>query len=309
MNVAERIRKVREVLGITANELAQITGIHPVSIRKYETEKMIPGREVIDKMCEALKVPRILFEGFPKQTYDFQRAGEFYQQLFTLTENNTISMDTNKNGFTFALNPELSKYMILKHGDDEIPLNEIHLELNEAQYSNPNHRINLIAYHQFINAAKKAQNNDSWDEESEPKDKYIARMMNEAEKHQLELMLTGYSWEQYMTGRISKEMMLREMEQEIKNGGDYYTAVEKMDIPEKEKAKMFKAYEEAYISGTVEIEDFPGDKEQEEKEAWAHKKALLAEEFKKAHPDYPELAREHARKEAEKARTQSVNTV
>ena len=37
MNVADRIKRLRELFGITANDLAKITGIHPVSIRKYET--------------------------------------------------------------------------------------------------------------------------------------------------------------------------------------------------------------------------------------------------------------------------------
>ena len=60
MDIAERIKKLREVYGITSNDLAKITGIHPVSIRKYETNKMVPGIEVIDKMCESLELPYYL---------------------------------------------------------------------------------------------------------------------------------------------------------------------------------------------------------------------------------------------------------
>ena len=39
MDIAERIKKLREEFEITSNEFAKITGIHPVSIRKYETRK------------------------------------------------------------------------------------------------------------------------------------------------------------------------------------------------------------------------------------------------------------------------------
>ena len=84
MNIADRIKRLRELFGITANDLAKITGIHPVSIRKYETNKMIPGIDVIDKMCDALKLPRMIFEGFPKQHTNYQFTGDFYQQLFLL---------------------------------------------------------------------------------------------------------------------------------------------------------------------------------------------------------------------------------
>ena len=59
MDIAERIKKLREIYNITSNDLAKITGIHPVSIRKYETNKMVPGIEVIDKMCEAIRLPAI----------------------------------------------------------------------------------------------------------------------------------------------------------------------------------------------------------------------------------------------------------
>ena len=41
MDIAERIKKLREIYNITSNDLAKITGIHPVSIRKYETNKMV----------------------------------------------------------------------------------------------------------------------------------------------------------------------------------------------------------------------------------------------------------------------------
>ena len=53
MTIADRIKKIREIFGITSNEFAKITGIHPVSIRKYETNKMIPGNDVIEKGTDA----------------------------------------------------------------------------------------------------------------------------------------------------------------------------------------------------------------------------------------------------------------
>ena len=41
MTIGEKIKYCRKQIGITQDKLAELTGIHPVSIRKYETNKMV----------------------------------------------------------------------------------------------------------------------------------------------------------------------------------------------------------------------------------------------------------------------------
>ena len=65
-----------------------------------------------------------------------------------------------------------------------------------------------------------------------------------------------------MEGWGSKESALNAIDQEISNGGDYYSYVEKLDAPESEKAKLIHAYEETYISEMIIIDEYPGDKSQ-----------------------------------------------
>ena len=65
---------------------------------------------------------------------------------------------------------------------------------------------------------------------------------------------------------------------------------------------MIHAYEEAYISEMIQLEEYPGDKGRTEKDAWIEKKMMLIEQFKEDHPDYPELAMQHAIDNAQKAR-------
>ena len=43
MTIGKKIKYLREHRGMTQAELAEATGIHPVSIRKYETDKMTPN--------------------------------------------------------------------------------------------------------------------------------------------------------------------------------------------------------------------------------------------------------------------------
>lgn len=56
MTIGEKIKYFRSRIGITQVKLAELSGIHPVSIRKYETNKMTPQTEQIDKIAEALGV-------------------------------------------------------------------------------------------------------------------------------------------------------------------------------------------------------------------------------------------------------------
>ena len=56
MTIVEKIRYCREQIGITQGKLAELTGIHPVSIRKYETNKMQPQPPQLEKIAAALDV-------------------------------------------------------------------------------------------------------------------------------------------------------------------------------------------------------------------------------------------------------------
>ena len=83
MTIGEKIKYCRKQIGITQDKLAELTGIHPVSIRKYETNKMLGvsvghAYKLIRKLNQELekegflviagKVPRRYFE---KRWYGF----------------------------------------------------------------------------------------------------------------------------------------------------------------------------------------------------------------------------------------------
>lgn len=54
MTIGEKIKYLRNRLNITQSSLANKANIHPVSIRKYETNKMIPQPTQIEKLAKAL---------------------------------------------------------------------------------------------------------------------------------------------------------------------------------------------------------------------------------------------------------------
>ena len=57
MTLGEKIRLHRTMKGLTQKQLGEMTGIHEVSIRKYEADRMIPKKEQLEKLSECLGVP------------------------------------------------------------------------------------------------------------------------------------------------------------------------------------------------------------------------------------------------------------
>ena len=70
MTIGEKIKHYRKLSGMTQSELAERSGIHPVTIRKYETNKLIPKTEQIIKIANALGVLPCLFFNF---NYKFRK--------------------------------------------------------------------------------------------------------------------------------------------------------------------------------------------------------------------------------------------
>ena len=72
MTIGEKIKYFREKQGMTQAKLAELTGIHPVSIRKYEIDKMEPKEPQIERIAEALKINTFALTGIgaPKMKYD-----------------------------------------------------------------------------------------------------------------------------------------------------------------------------------------------------------------------------------------------
>ncbi len=54
--IGERIRKVREELGMTRNQLAEKAGISTSMLYYYEKEQKNPSAEVLARICEALDI-------------------------------------------------------------------------------------------------------------------------------------------------------------------------------------------------------------------------------------------------------------
>lgn len=297
MTIADRIKKIRDFFGITSNEFAKITGIHPVSIRKYETNKMVPGNDVIEKMSEALRLPKMIFEGLPKQYTNYDYSGDFYQQLFLLLDNGTLTTNgTTKevNNFelydniSFGLNPKLSDYVILKHDGKEIPLSDLSMELRS------NSRINnagVVEFYMYMNNMKKANDvllKKHWNTKVHgSKEDYSRKLYEDALDLQIELMLRGHSWKNYMDGPTNLEDVQSLLDKVLQAGGNYYDLVDQLDVPESKKEIYISSFEDQWIEDHyIDKGTYPIDGTNEEKGAFAMSIIQKIEDYKEDHPNY-----------------------
>ena len=92
MTIGEKIKYFRTQKGITQAKLAELSGIHPVSIRKYETNKMIPQSQQIDKIAEALEISSFAITGF-ENNIRLETVGDFMGLLIMLIKTNIVLIE------------------------------------------------------------------------------------------------------------------------------------------------------------------------------------------------------------------------
>ena len=129
MTIGEKIKYCRKQIGITQDKLAELTGIHPVSIRKYETNKMQPQAPQLEKIAEALGISYNALNGSATAGLRLETVGDLMGVLIVLFNSGllqikgergvdkllkyeTVSVDINK-----MLEPYLG--IIIKNGRKE----------------------------------------------------------------------------------------------------------------------------------------------------------------------------------------------
>ena len=141
MTTGERIRYFRKQRKLTQVQLAEMTGIHPVSIRKYEINLMQPQIEQIERIASALKVNVSAITGLSSTVIRFDTVGDMMGLLISwhksgiLTiqgkrdEDHKIQMETAH----LVPNPVLERYLALKWTDGKkekaVDWNSFHLDI------------------------------------------------------------------------------------------------------------------------------------------------------------------------------------
>jgi len=132
MTIGEKIKYFRSRIGITQAKLAELSGIHPVSIRKYETNKMVPQAAQIDRLAEALGVSSFALAGF-ENNIRLETVGDFMGLMIMLIKTKIVSINgereesgmINADTAQFVINPFITNFFDAKSDKSELSANTL----------------------------------------------------------------------------------------------------------------------------------------------------------------------------------------
>ena len=132
MTIGEKIKYFRKRIGITQAKLAELSGIHPVSIRKYEINRMVPQTPQIDRLAEALGVSSFALAGI-ENNIRLETVGDFMGLMIMLIKTKIVSIngEREENGMInadtvgFVINPFITNFFGAKAGKTDLPANTI----------------------------------------------------------------------------------------------------------------------------------------------------------------------------------------
>ena len=132
MTIGEKIKYFRKRIGIIQAKLAELSGIHPVSIRKYEINKMVPQAAQIDRLAEALGVSSFALAGF-ENNIRLETVGDFMGLMIMLIKTKIVSINGKReeNGMIeadtieFVINPFITNFFGAKTDEADLSANTI----------------------------------------------------------------------------------------------------------------------------------------------------------------------------------------
>ena len=120
MTIGDRIRYCRTRLLMTQSQLAERTGIHPVSIRKYETNKTIPQPEQIRRIADVLCVSYTAIAGLDCANLDIKEQGDFVGFIMQLQKKGLVSFTGDSQNklyledtFRIRISPKIAQYLTI----------------------------------------------------------------------------------------------------------------------------------------------------------------------------------------------------
>ncbi len=128
MTIGEKIKYLRKQKGLTQTELSELTGIHQVSITKYEKGKMIPQPDQLQKIVEALNVSPMIF--FESENFRLETRGDLMGVLINLCKSKVFVVKGKRDRssalipstVTFEFSPIISK-ILAADTERKIPIN------------------------------------------------------------------------------------------------------------------------------------------------------------------------------------------
>ena len=172
LTIGEKIKYFRKKRGITQAQLADLSGIHPVSIRKYETNKMQPQTAQIERIAAALGVNAGAIDGMNAANIRLDSQGDLMGLLISWHKSGILCLEGQRDEANkiiestahFSVNPILSPFIRLTWSEGEnkkaLYLDDLCLELSSRSMLETLLRWEYI-YNGYVTMSEKYKDTDS----------------------------------------------------------------------------------------------------------------------------------------------------
>ena len=139
MTIGEKIKYVRKLYHMSSAELAERTGIHPVSIRKYESNKMVPQSAQIERLAAAFHLSPAIFSGLTDMRFDYQFGGDCLGMLIMLYTSGTLMINGERNEknilkketVKFTVSPLLQRFLQFSEKDKALSFEDVNVLIKD----------------------------------------------------------------------------------------------------------------------------------------------------------------------------------
>lgn len=139
MTIGEKIKYIRKLYHMSSAELAERTGLHPVSIRKYESNNMVPQPAQIERLAAAFQLSPAIFSGLTDMQFDYQYSGDCLAMLIMLYTSGTLVIHgerdekniLKKETVRFTVSPLLQRFLQFSKVDKTLKFEDVNVWIKD----------------------------------------------------------------------------------------------------------------------------------------------------------------------------------
>lgn len=193
MTIGEKIKYVRKLYHMSSAELAERTGIHPVSIRKYESNKMIPQSAQIERLAAAFHLSPAIFSGLTDMRFDFQYSGDCLGMLIMLYTSGTLIINgerdekniLKKETVKFTVSPLLQKFLQFSEKNKALSFEDVNVLIKD------NDTLDRFIFWEFMYNRRDELYNAYMEEETKKNEKAYNQICNDYDEIEMNTFLQG----------------------------------------------------------------------------------------------------------------------
>lgn len=193
MTIGEKIKYVRKLYHMSSAELAERTGIHPVSIRKYESNKMVPQSAQIERLAAAFHLSPAIFSGLTDMRFDFQYSGDCLGMLIMLYTSGTLIINgerdkkniLKKETVKFTVSPLLQKFLQFSEKDKALPFDDVNVLIKD------NDTLDRFIFWEFMYNRRDELYDAYMEEETKENEEAFNQICNDYDEIEMNTVLQG----------------------------------------------------------------------------------------------------------------------